>query len=63
MCIRDSYKDPANTARDILEEDGQRWFRTGDAGYIDDDGHLIYLDRVKDMLTLANGERFSPPFF
>ncbi|MCZ2113091.1 MAG: AMP-binding protein [Anaerolineae bacterium] len=56
------YKDPANTAKDILVEDGQRWFRSGDAGYIDEDGHLIYLDRVKDMLTLANGERFSPQF-
>lgn len=56
------YKDPVNTAKDILEEDGQRWFRSGDAGYIDEDGHLIYLDRVKDMLTLASGERFSPQF-
>lgn len=56
------YKDPMNTAKDILEQDGRRWFRSGDAGYIDEDGHLIYLDRVKDMLTLANGERFSPQF-
>ena len=62
MVMQGYYKDPANTARDILEEDGRRWFRSGDAGYIDDDGHLIYLDRVKDMLTLANGERFSPQF-
>ncbi len=62
MVMRGYYKDPANTAKDILEEDGRRWFRSGDAGYIDDDGHLIYLDRVKDMLTLANGERFSPQF-
>ncbi|HQF71301.1 MAG TPA: AMP-binding protein, partial [Promineifilum sp.] len=57
------YKDPETTARDILTDaDGRRWFRTGDAGTIDDDGHLIYLDRVKDMLTLAGGERFSPQF-
>lgn len=57
------YKDPEGTARDIVTDpDGRRWFRTGDAGYIDDDGHLIYLDRVKDMLTLASGERFSPQF-
>jgi len=50
------YKDPDTTARDILTDaDGRRWFRTGDAGTIDDDGHLIYLDRVKDMLTLAGG--------
>jgi long-chain acyl-CoA synthetase len=57
------YKDPEGTARDVLvEADGTRWFRTGDAGYIDEDGQIIYLDRVKDMLTLANGERFSPQF-
>ena len=57
------YKDPDTTARDILTDaDGRRWFRTGDAGAIDADGHLIYLDRVKDMLTLAGGERFSPQF-
>ena len=62
MVMQGYYKDPANTVKDILEEDGRRWFRSGDAGYIDDDGHLIYLDRVKDMLTLANGERFSPQF-
>ncbi len=62
MVMQGYYKDPANTAKDILEEDGRRWFRTGDAGAIDDDGHLIYLDRVKDMLTLAGGERFSPQF-
>src|SRR5690606_20263145 len=35
---------------------------TGDAGYIDKDGHLIYLDRVKDMIELANGEKFSPQY-
>ena len=62
MVMKGYYKDPANTAKDILEENGRRWFRSGDAGYIDDDDHLIYLDRVKDMLTLANGERFSPQF-
>jgi len=62
MVMQGYYKDADNTARDILEEDGRRWFRTGDAGAIDDDGHLVYLDRVKDMLTLAGGERFSPQF-
>jgi long-chain acyl-CoA synthetase len=57
------YKDPEATAAAIYEdEEGRAWFRTGDAGYIDEDGHLIYLDRVKDMLTLANGEKFSPQF-
>jgi long-chain acyl-CoA synthetase len=57
------YKDAEETEKSILvDEDGRRWFCTGDAGYIDEDGHIIYLDRLKDMITLANGERFSPQF-
>lgn len=57
------YKNPEATAKDItVDERGRRWFKTGDAGYIDPDGHLIYLDRVKDMIKLANGESFSPQF-
>ncbi|GAB4158113.1 MAG: long-chain fatty acid--CoA ligase [Candidatus Promineifilaceae bacterium] len=57
------YKNPEKTAEAlVIDPDGSRWFRTGDAGYIDEDGHIIYLDRVKDMITLSNGERFSPQF-
>jgi long-chain acyl-CoA synthetase len=57
------FKNPEATEEAIyVDEDGRRWFRTGDAGYIDEDGHIIYLDRVKDMITLANGESFSPQF-
>ncbi len=53
------YKDEAKTAQ-ALDEEG--WFHTGDAGYADADGHLIYLDRLSDMIELANGERFSPQY-
>jgi long-chain acyl-CoA synthetase len=52
------YKDPEKTSETI--RDG--WFHTGDAGYIDEDGHLIYLDRVKDLLELASGGGFSPQY-
>jgi long-chain acyl-CoA synthetase len=51
------YKDDEQTV-EAFDEDG--FFKTGDAGYVDDDGHLIYLDRVKDMIELASGEGFSP---
>jgi len=53
------YKDEEKTAQ-ALDADG--WFHTGDAGYADADGHLIYLDRVSDMIQLANGEAFSPQY-
>jgi len=57
------YKNEDATAKALeIEEDGSRWFHSGDAGYIDEHGHLIYLDRLKDMIELASGEKFSPQF-
>lgn len=57
------FKNDDATAKALeMDEAGNRWFHTGDAGYIDEDGHLIYLDRVKDMIELASGEKFSPQF-
>ena len=57
------HKNPEATAEAIhVDEEGRRWFKTGDAGYIDEDGHLIYLDRMKDMIELATGEKYSPQF-
>lgn len=57
------FKDREKTSQSLsIDENGTRWFHTGDAGYMDDDGHLIYLDRLKDMIELANTEQFSPQF-
>jgi long-chain acyl-CoA synthetase len=52
------YKNPEATAETIL--DG--WLHSGDAGYFDEKGHLIIIDRMKDIMTLCSGERFSPMF-
>ncbi len=38
------------------------YFHTGDGGYMDDWGELYVVDRVKDMQTLKNGEKFSPTY-
>ena len=57
------YKNPEDTEKAIyIDENGLRWFQTGDAGFIDKDGHLIYLDRLEEMITLANGEKYSPQY-
>jgi long-chain acyl-CoA synthetase len=57
------YKNPDATEKAIyIDKEGRRWFRTGDAGYIDKDGHIIYLDRMKEMITLSSGENYSPQF-
>ena len=49
------YKD-ADATRNALD-DG--WLRTGDAGLVDDEGHLVVIDRLQDVLRLADGSRFS----
>ena len=38
------------------------WLRTGDAGYIDDNGFLFYIDRLQDVRQLADGTRFTPQY-
>jgi long-chain acyl-CoA synthetase len=49
------YKNPEATAQAL--DDG--WLRTGDAGQMAEDGHLVVIDRLKDVLRLADGSRFS----
>jgi len=51
------YKNEAAT-RANLDKDG--WYKTGDFGHIDEDGHLIVIDRMKDLKELANGKKYSP---
>jgi len=38
------------------------WVRTGDAGFIDQRGHLQIIDRVKDVGRLNNGALFAPKY-
>ncbi|MBZ0316515.1 MAG: AMP-binding protein [Anaerolineae bacterium] len=59
VCFGGYFRNEAATAETITP-DG--WVRTGDAGYFDDDGHLIVIDRAKDVMTLQDGTRFSPQF-
>jgi long-chain acyl-CoA synthetase len=50
------WNNPQATA-EAINEDG--WFRTGDAGYVDDEGYVFLHDRVKDMIV-SGGENVYP---
>jgi long-chain acyl-CoA synthetase len=50
------YNEPARTAK-VLRNG---WFYTGDSGRLEDDGHLIFIDRVSDIIRLASGEQVAP---
>jgi long-chain acyl-CoA synthetase len=53
------YKNEEETNADV--RDG--WMHTGDAGYFKkENGHLVVIDRIKDIATTSTGNRFSPMF-
>ncbi|HIP58033.1 MAG TPA: long-chain fatty acid--CoA ligase [Archaeoglobus profundus] len=54
------YYKMEDKTREVIDEDG--WLHTGDMGYIDEDGHLVVIDRLKDVLTLSDGTKFSPQY-
>ncbi len=52
------YKDPKATAQAFDD----RWLATGDAGFLDPDGHLVIIDRAKDVSHLLDGAVFAPQY-
>ncbi len=52
------FENPEATSETL--EDG--WLHSGDAGYFDDAGHLVVVDRLKDVMQLPDGTSFSPQF-
>jgi long-chain acyl-CoA synthetase len=57
--FKEYYKNPQATRE---AKDAEGWFHTGDAGYIDQDGHLRIIDRAKDVGKLADGTLFAPKY-
>jgi long-chain acyl-CoA synthetase len=57
--LKEYYKNPQATA-EVKDADG--WYHTGDAGYLDHDGHLKIIDRANDVGRLADGTLFAPKY-
>merc|ERR1712012_270181 len=53
------FKNDKETEANFYEENGRRWFRTGDIGEFDKDGVLKIIDRKKDLVKLQHGEYVS----
>jgi long-chain acyl-CoA synthetase len=57
--FKEYYRNPEATL-ETMTADG--WFCTGDAGYLDEDGHLKIIDRAKDVGKLSDGSLFAPKY-
>jgi fatty-acyl-CoA synthase len=53
------WRRPEATAEAFVEVDGERFFRSGDLGYYDEDGYFYLVDRVKRMIN-ASGYKVWP---
>lgn len=51
------YYGNEEATRQAVTADG--WLRSGDAGYLDSNGHITITDRINDVLTLKDGSSFS----
>jgi long-chain acyl-CoA synthetase len=54
------YLKNEEATREVIDPEG--WFHTGDAGFIDPRGHLVIIDRAKDVGAMADGTPFAPQF-
>lgn len=57
-CFVGYYQDPEATQKALRNG----WLHTGDAGYIDDDGHLLIIGRKEEIMRTKAGEAISADF-
>lgn len=55
--ILKEYWNKPEATREVFTADG--WFRTGDAGYISEEGFVYFVERIKDLI-IASGYNIAP---
>ena len=58
--FQELLQEPGGHGRTTKTPDG--WVHTGDAGFIDSRGHLVIIDRAKDVGKLTDGSLFAPKY-
>lgn len=57
--FQEYWRQPQATADAFIEHDGKRFFRSGDLGYVAEDGYFFYADRLKRMIN-SSGFKIWP---
>jgi len=56
------YYEDEEATKEVIEtdEEGNRWFHSGDVGYLDEDGFLFITGRIKNVIVTQNGKNIYP---
>ena len=56
------YYEDEDATNEVIEtyENGERWFHSGDVGYLDEDGFLFITGRTKNVIVTQNGKNIYP---
>ena len=58
LTVMDGYYNKPEETAAVFTDDG--FFRTGDAGYITENGELVLTERIKDLYKTSNGKYIAP---